>query len=96
MKTTFKYTDFFDPKDIAISKCWMVISNVMFKDIPAYPMSLEQRENLRKAFYVGFVECFKIVSDISTDLTEADACAVLSRISAEGNAFHDTTIASLK
>jgi hypothetical protein len=82
----FKYTDFFKPNEISIDKCWQVVSSNFFK---GKDISEVQKIEMKKAFYAGFTECFKIMNDISEVLSEDEACVVLDRINTEGHEFHD-------
>ena len=90
---TFKYTDFFDPKDISIARCWAVVAVALFKD---NPVSKVQHDEMRKTFYIGFTECFKIMTDLAGDLSEEEAANVLKRISDEASAFHLKTMAEFR
>lgn len=89
----FKYTDFFDPKDLSIANCWMVIEGALRKKRDLRPAQID---DMKKAFYIGFTEAFKIITDLSEVLTEEHACDVLTRISKEANEFHDKTIEELR
>lgn len=80
---SLKYTDVMKPDDINIVQLWTIFAGfVLHPGAPA-----DQREEMRRAFYAGFVECFKIFTDVSIALPEADAVRVLDRISKESHAF---------
>ncbi len=84
--TDLKYTDVMKPKDLSIAHLW---THFAFMVLPINaPKS--QREEMRKAFYAGFVECFKIVVDMSTELPEAEAAKVLDRLRKESHEFFES------
>lgn len=90
---TFKYTDFFAPEDLSLAKCWMVVSSALFK---GKEVSQVQREEMEKAFYIGFTECFKIITDMSDELPEDKAAGVLDRLAGEAAAFHEWIVKEWK
>lgn len=92
MSEQFNYLDMFKPEDIAVSKVWEVVSAMLFKGMQP---SQVQRDEMRRAFYVGFTENFKIMNDVSDRLTEDQACDVLTRINKELREFHDAEIARM-
>lgn len=77
-----KYTDVLRPDQISIRFIWAVFEKMV---IPVDASEI-QRDEMRKAFYAGFTECFKITCDIS-ELKEKDALKVLDRLSLEGEEF---------
>ena len=77
------YAHVMKPEDINIAHLWTVFAGLVLS--PGAPTL--QRQEMRRAFYAGFVECFKITVDLSTALPEADACRVLDGLSKEANAF---------
>lgn len=82
---TLKYTDVMKAEDINIAHLWTQFAGIVIPaDAPAV-----QREEMRRAFYAGFVECFKITIDISTTLPEADAARVLDGLNKESRAFFE-------
>ncbi len=83
---TPKYTDVMRPEDISIAYLWTMFAGAVL-DANAPEI---QRTEMRRAFYAGFVECFKITTDIATGLPEAQSYAVLSRISGEAVDFFNT------
>ncbi len=52
----------------------------------------EQREQLRQAFFAGFLECFSVTVSLA-ELNEHEAVAVLERLRAETLLFCHETIA---
>ena len=79
---TLKYTDLMKPEDISIAHCWNTFAGVVLSGVPDI-----QRSEMRKAFYAGFSEGFKIMVDLSSELTEEQAVAALDRLSKESNEF---------
>jgi hypothetical protein len=80
------YLDLMKPEEISIKLCWGIFSEAIFKGVNPGP---EQYEQSRRCFYAGFVECFKIMSDLSSTLTEEQAMKTLDRISAEASEFFE-------
>lgn len=87
--SNMNYLDLFEPKQIAVRKIWEVVSALIFKG--AQPSQV-QHDEMRRAFYIGFTECFKVMNDVSEKLTEDQACDVLTRINEELRKFHDAEI----
>lgn len=87
------YTDFFDPKDLTIQLLWRIVSGQIFK---GKEISQVQHDEMRRTFYIGFTECFKIMTDLAAALPEDVACQVFTRLSAEANSFHTEEIKRLK
>jgi len=85
-----KYTDVMKPEDISIANLWTVFAGAVM-DAGAPQM---QRDEMRKSFYAGFVECFKIITDLSDVMTEAEAVKTLERLKNESHAFFETMIAT--
>lgn len=83
-----KYTDVMKPEDINIAYLWTIFAgHVLPANAPAV-----QRDEMRKSFYAGFVECFKIMSDLTDALPEAEACKVLERLDGEAKAFYQALV----
>ncbi len=76
-----KYTDVMKPEDISMAHCWTVFAGMVLSGV-----SDVQRSEMRKAFYAGFSEGFKIFEDLSR-LPEDDAVAHLSRLQVEMRDF---------
>ncbi len=47
-----------------------------------------QREEMRKAFYGGWVDCFATINSLSTGRSEAEATKALDTLNAEAQAFY--------
>jgi len=83
MRKEIKWTDLVDPEKLTIEMMWGIFSKlVISKQAP----DIQNRE-MKKAFYAGFIECFKIMTDISTELSEDNACLVLDKIQTEADEF---------
>lgn len=80
-----KYTDVMKPEDINIAHLWVLFAGAV---LPA-DASPGQREDMRRAFYAGFVECFKIFTDLATTLGEEHAATVLGGLQKEARAFFE-------
>lgn len=80
-----KYTDVMKPEDINIAHLWTQFAGAV---LPAGAPAI-QREEMRKAFYAGFFEYFKISNDMSTELTEEQAVKVLERLGKEASDFFE-------
>jgi len=89
LKSALKYTDVMKPQDINIAHCWlMYAAHVLPAGAPAI-----QRDETRKSFYAGFVECFKIMSDLTDTLPEDEVCKVLDRLDGEARDFYKKLVA---
>lgn len=78
-----------DIDHLTIEVLWRLYSKSVFSGVT---VSAEQYSETKKAFYVGFSECFKAVSDVSERLPEEKAMAVLARLSNESNKFISSLI----
>lgn len=79
------YFDVVAPDELSIAHLWTHYAAMV---LPV-GVSAAQREDMRRSFYAGFIECFRIVSDASAKLPEAQAAQVLSRLNDEGHAFFE-------
>jgi hypothetical protein len=77
------YFDVIKPEDLSIAHLWTHFAGVVL------PLGASdgQRQDMRKAFYAGFIECFKIVNDASTKFEELHAAQILEKLSDEGHEF---------
>lgn len=75
-------TGMIPPDQISIEAMWRIYAGVTFgqKEIGA-----TQYQETKKAFVIGFMECFKIMSDVASGMSEEKACAFFSRLAKEGN-----------
>lgn len=85
----FNYLDIFKPEQLTVAAIWEVVEKMIFQNMQP---SEVQRTEMRRAFYIGFTENFKLMNDVSDRLTEDQACDVLNRINKELMAFHEAEI----
>lgn len=82
------YSDIFHPNTFTVAMVWkMYASIVLPKDV-----SRIQHDETRKAFYAGFLEGFKVMTDYAANLSEDDACLLFNRLMTEGTAFYDEMV----
>ncbi len=79
-----------DPNELSIAKRWAAFESVISSWTPEY------RHLAKQVFYLGFIECWRILSAMESVLTEREVHDVLTRISEEANAFADHAIAELE
>jgi len=80
------YTDLIDPKNISIENMWKIYAGI---SLVGKTYSAEQYQELQTAFCVGFIESFKLITDIAGELPEEQACEMFSNISKESNRIAD-------
>ncbi len=91
-KTDLKYTDVMRPEDISIAHCWTMFAGAVME--PGAPAI--QRIEMRRAFYAGFSEAFKIMVDLSGELTEKQATAILDGLHKETLTFFEQQMAEME
>lgn len=74
------------PEKISIEFLWKVYSGEIFR---GREVSKLQYDEMRKSFYCGFTECFKLMSDFASNLPEDQACDLFSALAKEGGDFVD-------
>lgn len=79
------YTDVIEPSELSVAYLWTLFAGMV---LPVNASAL-QREEMRKAFYAGFVECFKLINDVAVKLPEPQSYRLLGRISGEANEFFE-------
>ncbi len=88
MRNEINWTDLVSSDKLTIETMWnLFVKLIMPKDAP----DIQIRE-MKKAFYAGFIECFKIMSDVSTDLSESDAVLLFEKINKEAQTYIKETI----
>lgn len=87
-----KYGRDFPASEITVAKCWEALTKLLYHD---RSISQIQHDEMRRAFFIGFSECFAIMTDLSDELTEDEAAKVLDRLATETNAFHADEIKRL-
>lgn len=71
------------PKEFTLKKVWNLFFNQVLVPGGVKPGSI-QAEEMEKAYYAGFLECFSVMSDYSATLSEDDACELFEKIREEG------------
>jgi hypothetical protein len=79
-----KYTDFLKPEKITLALIWEAYSKAVIPDV-----SQLQHDEMKKAFFSGFLECLKVMADVATSLPEEKSTGILTRLNSEGHAFFD-------
>jgi hypothetical protein len=69
-----------DPKKLSVEALWRLYAESVFSGVS---VSRTQYAETKQAFFIGFGEAFKILSDMSERLEENEACSVLSKINNE-------------
>lgn len=87
-----KYGRDFPASEITVARCWEALTKLLFRD---RAISQLQHDEMRRAFFIGFSECFAIMTDLSDELTEEEAAKVLERLSIETAEFHAEEIQRL-
>ena len=80
------YTDFIDPKHISIENMWKLY---VATSLVGKTYSRDQYQELQTAFCIGFIESFKLLTDIAAELPEDQACDMFSKIANESNRIAD-------
>lgn len=80
------YTDIIDPKNISIASMWKMYSSTC---LSGKQYSGEQYAELQTTFCVGFIEAFKLLTDIAGDMEEGEACKLFDAIAKESNRIAD-------
>jgi len=86
------YPDLVQSKDMSINLLWALFAQAVLP-LNASPL---QQDEMRKAFFAGFIECFKVVTDYATALPEDDAAELLSRLNTEATEFVEKVLAESK
>lgn len=89
---SLNYTDIMKPEEISIEKIWLGLAAALFKN---KPVSKLQHDEIRRIFYMGFTECFKIMLDLSLELPEDQTNKILTRLQNEAKEFHAKEIGKL-
>ncbi len=79
------YSKLIDADQFSIRATWAVFRHTVIpKDAPRI-----QVEEMEKAYYGGFTECFKVMTDYAAGLPERKAARLFDAIMKEGNAWVD-------
>lgn len=79
------WVDVVKPEDMSIAYLWTNFAGFVLPP-EAPPL---QREEIRKAFFAGFTEAFKVLNDYATALSEPQAIALMDRLAAESHEFYE-------
>jgi hypothetical protein len=77
------YSEILKPEQFSIELLWKAYASAV---IPKSAPPIQFSET-RLAFYAGFLECFKVVTDYASGLEEDEACKLLSAINDESRRF---------
>jgi hypothetical protein len=76
------------PGDISIETLWRIFAASIFKG----EVSATQYQETKKAYYCGFSECFRFMTDIASGLDENVACDIFSQLAKESNTYIDSLL----
>lgn len=79
------YSKLIDANNFSIKITWEIFKHTV---IPADAPRI-QVEEMEKAYYAGFTECFKVMTDYASGLPECKAARLFDAIMKEGNAWVD-------
>lgn len=85
MTTPTTYPEIIKPADMSIALLWTAFAGYV---LPA-DASPVQREEMKKAFFAGFTECFKVMNDYATELDEQAAVQLFTRLNNECIEFYE-------
>lgn len=86
------YTDIYRSGNLTVDKLWTIMSAKLFE---GQEIGDVQRIEMKRAFFIGFGECFKMTMDLSSDLPEEEAMKVFTTIGTEIREFQDKTLEEL-
>lgn len=76
------WNDILKPEEVSIERMWLLFASIVLKDIDKNSV---QYSEMRKAYFAGFTECFKIMTDYATNIEENKTIELFSRLANEGN-----------
>jgi len=77
------YADLYRKGDFSVAMLWANFAGIVLPP-DAGP---SQREDMRRAFYAGFVECFVVIGDLSKEFGVEEAAGALEKLDAEARGF---------
>jgi len=84
------WNDLIDDIDkLTVENMWRMYAHNVFG---GYTIGRTQYAETKQAYFIGFAEAFKLMSDMSERLPEDDACKFLSRINREIGDFIDAAL----
>lgn len=88
MSRPISYHEVFNPNTFTIDQIWSIYARFVLPK----PCSQVQHDEMKKAFYAGFLDCFKVMIDFSEGLSEEESCVLFERLSKEGANFFDLMV----
>lgn len=79
------WPDVVKPADMSIGLLWKLFEGHV---IPVDASAI-QRDEMKKAFFAGFTECFKVMNDYAVTLDESAAVKLFTKLSEESHAFYE-------
>lgn len=77
------------PEKITIEVLWRIYADHIFKN---KEVSAVQYQETKQAFFIGFGECFKLMTDFASDLQEDHACTLFSGLAKQINQYQTNVI----
>lgn len=78
-----------DPNLLKVEMFWRLYAQNIFAN---QQVSAIQYKETKQAFFVGFSECFRVMTDISERYSEQDASDIITRLAEESNNYIDSLI----
>lgn len=75
--------------NLKVEMIWRLYAQNVFSGME---VSAIQYQETKQAFFCGFAECFRILSDVSERYDENQASDILSRLSKESNTFIESLV----
>ncbi len=92
LASKINYADLIQKGNLTVANIWTILATFIYKD--KQPPEI-QRNEMRRTFYMGFTECFRIMTDAADAMSEDQASDFLTKISKEVNEFHEQEIKRL-
>lgn len=86
MGKKISYAQIFPDGEVKVETLWQLFARFHFCNREVSTIAYQE---VKKAFFIGFCECFRIMTDFAGDLPEERACQVFSAMGAELNAVID-------
>ena len=77
------------PNKITVENMWRVFSHLLYQ---GKEISAVQYQETKQAYFIGFSECFKIMTDISEKFDEDEASKILTRLARESNEYIESAL----
>jgi hypothetical protein len=79
-----EWQDYVKADDMSVAFLWLNFAGFV---LPPNAPEI-QRDEMKKAFYAGFLECFKVMNDYATALPDDEATKLFARLSRESKDFY--------